>query len=383
MPKAKLTWLFLAMLALAALSPSCKKSENIEEKTKTEAETENGEKGEEEMAHQVWMSSFTPWELDRLEEWVEMRENLDVVCVFIDAIANASGEDLSRFADMLKKTGLKVSVECAGICDWYANSHTPGSDDFAYNSVYGDGGEFTRLKKLINLGVKIDYLNIDHGILRGTNPGDGSEVRMSPKEAAQQLFAAMKYWRKEFPGIKFNYIVNFPNHGWKGGFAYNYQWGSEFFCGDFYEVFELICAQNDESDVKMNAIVADFPYNYATGKMPTTFAKKVFDAKSYDWIGRIMDLEAESKAAGMKFGLIFNCDIAGYGRKASAEKYCADTLEYVDLYTSRGGDPDYFISESWYFLPDGTHIPALLPESAADTMTALTRQIAKKAKNSK
>ena len=386
MVKTKRFCLITAVLLIFAFFTSCGDSapgiiactdttDEIHETTKREDETK--------MPNQVWMSSFRPWELGSLEAWTETREDLDVLCVFIDAVANAADDEFDRFCDMVKKTGIKLAVECAGICDWYANLYEPGGDDFAYNSVYGAGGEFARLAKLKDRGVKIDYLNFDHGILRGTNPCDTPEPQMSTKEAAEQLYLAMKYWKNEYPDIKFNYIVNFPNHGWKGGFAYNYQWNSDLFYGDFWEDFTEICRlnkENEESGIKINAIIADFPYNYATGKMGTTFPKKKFDVKNYDWIGRILDLESETKAAGMKFGLIFNCDIAGYGKRFTPEKYFADTVDFLDLYTSKGGKPDYYINESWYFLPDGTHVPELLPETEPYTMTNLTMRFIEKVK---
>ena len=374
--------LMILLMIFFLLISSCQAQ--TENQSAASNQNQNEDKGDKtEMSNQVWMSAFQPWRLDALDEWAQTGAKLDVLCVFIDDVVKATDEELNQLHDMLDKTGIKLAVECAGICNWYANLYAPGNDDFAYNSVYGEGGEFTRLKRLIDMGIKISYLNIDHGILRGTNPDDTSELKMSGKEAAEQLFTAMKYWKKELPDIKFNYIVNFPNHGWKGEFAYNYQWDSDFFCGDFYEDFKEICRLNNENEsgVKMNAVIADFPYNYAIGKMSTTFLKKDFNVKNYDWVGRILDLESETKTAGMKFGLIFNCDIAGYGKNVTAEKYCTDTLKYLDLYKSKGGLPDYNISESWYFLPDGTNIPKLLPESESYTMTNLTMEIIKKVKS--
>ena len=379
MIKTKRLYLVAAALLIFSVFVSCQSGgagDKIEATDLTK-ETPDEREDEFEMAGQIWMSSFTPWALDALDAWTQTRDGLDVLCVFIDAVVNASDDEFERFCALLKRTGLKLSVECAGICDWYANLYAAGGDEFAYNSVYGDGGEFKRLgKKLKDNGVAIDYLNIDHGILRGTNPADTPKAQMSTKEAAEQLYLAMKHWRNEFPDIKFNYIVNFPNHGWKGGFAYNHQWNSDFFCGDFYEDFLEICRLNEETDIKMNAVIVDFPYNYAVGRMPTTFSRSKFDVRKYDWIERILDLEAETKAAGMKFGLIFNSDIAEYGRRFTPEKYYADTVEYLNLYISRGGRPHYYINESWYFF-EGAHVPELLPETERYTMTNLTLEFIK------
>lgn len=54
------------------------------------------------------------------------------------------------------------------------------------------------------------------------------------------------------------------------------------------------------------AICVDFPYNYLKGLPNSGYDKEVFNEKEYDWIGRILDLARETKADGLKFGLIFN-----------------------------------------------------------------------------
>jgi len=339
---------------------------------------------------QVWMNPFNilstepvsfssgGWELSDLAQWTKTQKGLDVIYIYIDAITNRTVTDaqIEDFCDMLKKTNKELAIELAGLCNWYQSSYQPGTDDFANQSVYGERGEFYRLRKfrdaLTKRGLKISYLNFDHPFMRAMNPTyENVSPKMSIKEAAEQLYLSMAMWQKECPGIKFNYVVNFPNHGWKGGAPVTgspIPEFSEYFFGDFYDDFKEICRLNETSGIRMNAIVVDFPYNpYLNSDMAFPKSEKT---------DRIRDLEKETKDAGMKFGIIFNSEDEGMGRNGAGNRqYYSASLEFVDYYVLNGGEPDFFINESWYQNPD-----KLLPEDEPYTIANLTLEMIKRVK---
>jgi hypothetical protein len=350
---------------------------------------EDGNKKE--FTGEVWMNPFTvpnsnptqfskeTWKLPDLTNWAKTQKGLDVICVFIGAIDNfsaATDAQIKDFCKMLEQTGIKLAIELCGLCNWYQNTYKPESYNFAYQSVYGEFGEFTKISKLIKAlqkrGLTIDYLNFDHAILRAMNPSyENASPKMSLREAAEQLYLCMAMWKKECAGIKFNYVVNFPNHGWKSGIPVTgSQWPkfSDYFYGDFYDDFKEICRLNKISDIKMNAIIVDFPYNlYLNSDMALSKTEK---------LERIKDLEKETKDAGMKYGIIFNSEKEGNGLTGDHNRdYYNAVLEYIKYYTSNGGDPDYYINESWYQYPD-----KLLPEDEPFTLTNLTLEIIKRVK---
>ena len=339
---------------------------------------------------QVWMNPITikntepvnfttgAWDLSDLSKWTKTQKGLDVVYVFIDAICHKDVTDaqLESFCDMLKKTDTKLAIELAGLGNWYQTSYQPGTDDYAYNSMYGDFGDYTRLKKLMGIlakrGLIIEYLNFDHAFMRAMNPKYANESpKMSIREAAEQLYKYMAMWHKECAGTKFNYIVNFPNHGWKRSPSITGNPTpafSDYYFGDFYDDFQEICRLNEISDVKMNAIVVDFPYNpYLNSDMVLSKTEKK---------NRIKDLEKETKAAGMEYGVIFNSEDEGMGRTSDHNRqYFNASMEFIAYYLANGGDPDYFINEAWYQYPD-----KLLPEDEPFTLMNLTLEIIKKYK---
>jgi hypothetical protein len=115
------------------------------------------------------MSVFHPSDLIDLSQWEYVSANLDTVSVFIDYLLETDSDVTADFADMLRRTGIKLSVECAGIADWLADSYVPGTDMLGKMSAECEIGKLGRLKRA---GKDVDYVVFDHPVTRAMYPNE-------------------------------------------------------------------------------------------------------------------------------------------------------------------------------------------------------------------
>ncbi len=179
----------------------------------------------------------------------------------------------------------------------------------------------------------------------------------------------MTHWKKEYPDIKFIYCVNFPNHGWKGGLAY-YELVDKYGRGDFYEEFQAVLSAAEKAGVKFYGLLADNPYDYATGKRYSSQKKLI---ANINWTARLLDLEREVKSKGLVFALYFNSETPG--TEGPEGEYYRQTISYLNDYTKHGGKPDINSIESWYKYPLES-----VPEREKDSMTYIVKDVIKQIK---
>jgi hypothetical protein len=82
-------------------------------------------------------------------------------------------------------------------------------------------------------------------------------------------------------------------------------------------------------------------------------------------MGRLVNLEAQVRAAGLPFALIYN---SAEGGTTSNAQFHDDTVAFVEAYQAAGGDPEIRHVESWYTYPD-----TMLPETEDYTLTNTAR----------
>ena len=316
----------------------------------------------------VWLNVYYPADLVDTGKWEYVNANVDAVSLFIDYLSETDVDAIREFGDMLDRTGIKLSVECAGICDWYADEYVAGIDSLGRLSAES---EIRRVKRLKKAGKNVDYVVFDHPLTRAIYPNEDYSLpaRMTYAQAAEQLTHAMVCWKKEYPDIKFIYCVNFPNHGWKGGLAY-YKLVDEYGRGDFYEEFQVVLSAAEKAGVKFYALLTDNPYDYATGKRYSTQEKLI---AGIDWMARLLDLEKEVKSRGLAFALCFNSETPG--TKGPEGEYYRQTISYINDYTIRGGRPDINLIESWYKYPLES-----VPESEKYSVTYIVKDVIKQIK---
>jgi hypothetical protein len=313
----------------------------------------------------VWMNVFNLSDLVDTTKWDYVSKNIDTVSVSIEYLNQTDVDVARQFADMLKRTGIKLSVGCAGIADWFADKYVPGTDTLGRLSAQFEIKELSRLKKA---GKDVDYVVFDHPITRAMYPNEDytKPPRMTYDEAAEQLAYAMKYWKQVYPEVKFIYCVNFPNHGWKGGKAY-YKLADTYGRGDFFTELKAVLKAAESKGVSFYGLVADNPYDYAAGRRYSDQKKTVANT---DWMERIIDLENTVKSEGLEFGLLFNSETPG--NEGPEGQYYKETLSYIKDYISKGGQPDIYSIESWYKYP-----LEYIPQSEKYSMTYLTEDVIK------
>lgn len=316
----------------------------------------------------VWMNVYYPADLVDTGKWEYVSANVDTVSLFIDYLNQTDSDTIREFASMLNRTGIKLGVECAGICDWYADKYVAGTDSLGRLSAQL---EIDRLRRLKRAGKNVDYIIFDHPLTRAIYPNEDYilPARMTCAQAAEQLAYAMTHWKKEYPDIKFIYCVNFPNHGWKGGLAY-YELVDKYGRGDFYEEFQAVLSAAEKAGVKFYGLLADNPYDYATGKRYSSQKKLI---TNINWMARLLDLEREVKSKGLVFALYFNSETPG--TEGPEGEYYRQTISYLNDYTKHGGKPDINFIESWYKYPLES-----VPESEKYSMTYIVKDVIKQIK---
>lgn len=318
----------------------------------------------------LWMCRKDPWILgEQPEQWSDVAGRVDVIKLYIGQINKADEDDLRRFARVVNARGIRIAVECAGLCDWRARF-----GDRAAELSFQD--EFRNVKRYLDAGGHVHFLDMD-GPFRRTRYQrvDGKPTRTEHhtlESTAQELVEVMELWREAVPGIEFYLLTNFPNWGFRdypGYHAWDYTGEGEKGWGDYADVLEIAVETTNEAEIPLRGITCDNPYDYATGQ---SRSNQPDVTGGVDWTQRVLDLEKAVHDKDLEFGLIFNSQRPGARRGGSDKAYSRETLEYIKLYHSRGGSPDNVIIQSWYHYPS-----AWVPETEPYTMTHLVLQVAR------
>lgn len=117
----------------------------------------------------VWMNVYYPADLVDTGKWEYVSANVDTISLFIDYLHQTDSDTIREFASMLNRTGIKLGVECAGICDWYADKYVAGTDSLGRLSAQL---EIDRLRRLKRAGKNVDYIIFDHPLTRAIYPNE-------------------------------------------------------------------------------------------------------------------------------------------------------------------------------------------------------------------
>ena len=345
---------------------------------------------------QVWLHTLHPWLrywnqtgnyvfdwaahddyfefLTNPENWDYVSKNLDAVQLFGYITWTWTDGQVEAFCDMVKATGIKVAFEMGGMLQ-YQGVGPKGSEAEARFWFEAEGLGQTAILRMIEHGVYVDYINFDGSISRvmGTQ-NDPRKTMGTPdmtiEEACDQIVWLIKCYQEVLPEAKFNYLWNFPNHSWKGGYALTYYNDSQrrMGWGDVYEEMQVLDAAVKASGVPLVGFTIDAPYNYrATGDS--------------SMISRVLDFEQEARALGYRVAIVFNSDVdsrASSFNNLSGQFY-KESLQYIDDYEKLGGSPDVYILESWYNRAPAKH----LPETEPYTLTYLAAEALRHIKEGK
>ncbi len=315
-------------------------------------------------------------------EYQFLINNLDFLTFYINRIKNEySMEDMRKLVDIVEEQEMEVIVELGGVLGpgW------GGLTDID-NGKKSAQVEIKNSLNWIRAGGKIDYIIFDGPIRRllygdiSKNISDNNGVLVSGhfntnrgpfsyEEAADEILYSMAEWREVYPEIKFILGCNFPNWGWKGQQDYHKRQADGMNWGDYWEVVKVVMNKVQSSATPFNAMIIDWPYNYAIGEKYSHTPGN--DPTAIDWIARILEMEEYVKGLGLEFYLYTNTE-----EKESNVVYSESTLKYVDLYRQRGGAPDGWNVQSWYPVPT-----SFGPEYQQFSMSWLTNEVIKKLRN--
>jgi len=344
---------------------------------------------------QVWVTTLHPWLrfhrpdavtihnqaayddfaefLSDTSNWEYVAENIDAI-EFLAVTTNSiiiSDELVTQFCDMVKgvnakragmgKKNLQISFQAGGILA-YAGASAKGSyEEALYWFERGAGeGLVSAIPRMKAQGVYADFIHFDGTISRatgnqaaasGNNPSPDCPV-MTQAQAVAEVVHLMRIYQDYYADVghevKFLYLFNFPNHGWKGESAVTFN-GSGY--SDAYSDMIALDSAARAAKMPLLGFTLDFPYNY-NGR------------NGIDALERLRQFEAEAAALGYTTGIVFNTEPDGV-KGEPCEYYYKESLKFIEAYESGGGRPNIYHSMSWYNTAPAAH----LPESDPRTLT--------------
>lgn len=317
----------------------------------------------------VLMCKGNPWELCDTDQWPTVYDNVDIVKIYIGDIKQ--GVDINQvkcFIQKLRSKGIKIAFEIGGLLDWHANKGGE-SAQYSFEQDWLNLQPFLTPESGGGAGGYIDMLDMDGPIRRMLFPNNVKANHHTLQTAVTELTKVIRMWQDSLPGVEVNVLVNFPVWGWKREPAYFAVDGYSDGYGNYYEVFNEMIRQFDSLNIHPAGITIDNPYDYAMGIAQTNQPQLI---NGIDWIARVLELEQMIKAENLKANLIFNSNLGGY---IGNDSFHYHSLNYIDLYLQKGGNPDGYWMQSWY-----KHPQEWLPEYQPYTMTYLLLQTLNKIK---
>jgi hypothetical protein len=345
---------------------------------------------------ELWLGHYNPERLGTEGlEWDQAKRVTDGIEFYINMIAyRVPAKELEVFCKQLREQKISVGVN-GGYFDWVSlpeefldpSPTTPIREKVRMKMTVGVGAETARveMKKLDNLiraAGGIDIIAMDGPIRRLMYPGaddgratpSGEAIGFSELSSAiDEIIGYMATWRASHPHVRFVVLSNFPNWGWKGDVAYWASGPDGMYWGDYKPAIESLIHGCDEAGLPLDGVRVDNPLEFATGEFElrgTKWPEPITDPKTVDWFPRILELERITRAAGLKFDLIVNSENGG---ATSNQAFAERSLEYLELYRSKGGRPDRTILEGWYQYPD-----RLGPDSESYTLSHTAIEFAKR-----
>ncbi len=311
-------------------------------------------------APEVWLCTAAAFDLAGADaRWDFVKQHLAGIQLYIDKVNKAAAGDLRALAALVKKTGVKVSIECGGTLGFAPLDGTNGEQSARI--------ELAKIDKWYAAGGKVDYLNLDGPVRRLRYPTRGRKRVpgfTSVQQCARELADYMRAVNRRHPEIQFFLLTNFPNWGYRGGVSYHGRGENRQDWGDYDEVVRTVLRVLDEEGVRLAGVTVDNPYEYLIGEH---FSVTLKDPAEVNWLRRVRTYEEFIRARGLQFNLIVNSEAGG---KESDRAFSARTLKMLDMYLASGGRPTRYIVQSWY-----KHPKTIVPEDEPHSLTGLVKAV--------
>ena len=277
--------------------------------------------------------------------------------IHVDLLDDGTPRQMTHLAAMVASRGFELAVEAGGTDpDW-------GCDEL--NGESSAQLELRKLDRYFAVGGAVDYLVLDGPLSRVIAGGRAENCGWTLAQGIEELVDYFQAVHAIRPEIRIGLLVNFPNWSYKGLPSYF----PDIDHGDYHEALTQLVAALALEGESIELLLADNPYNYASGAVPSPHAKAV------DWMGRLLALEADAEALGLLFGPIYNTSMTGLfdahfptpqPPHSESEAFELYTLAFIAEYQARGGSPDFRVIESWYPYPTYA-----VPETTPWTFTHL------------
>ena len=307
----------------------------------------------------VWMHTRfggkgAMFEEDNMTTWNQTLESINAYGLFIDEIQDI--DNMEELTTGLAQNDVDLVVESGGTLQF-----APCNES---NGIRSAEIELAKMAPIYAAGGHVDYLTLDGPISRTIVGGRADSCGVDLNTSVTWLVDYVETVHEAHPEIGFGLLVNFPNWVWGDVPAYQCEqtsWGEGIHYGD---VLNASINALREAGMPLTHIVADNPWGYVNATEDSVCRE---DVTSYDWMGRLLELESLVEEHGLPFVLILNDKTGG---QDSDEAFANSVLDYLDAHQQRDGSPTVYLVESWYDFPEYHH-----PETQDGTFTSLTLDI--------
>lgn len=291
---------------------------------------------------------------DNMSTWNQTLSSIEAYGLFIDEIDDL--RNLEALTAGLAQHGVDLVVESGGTLQF-----APCNES---NGVRSAEIELAKIDPIYQAGGHVDFLTLDGPISRTIVGGRGDSCGVDLNTSVTWLVDYVQTVHDAHPEIGFGLLVNFPNWVWGDVPAYQCEqtsWGEGIHYGD---VLNASIAALRSAGLPLTHVVADSPWGYVNATEESACRE---DVTAYDWMGRLLELEALVEHHDLPFVLILNDKTGG---EESDEAFATSVLDYLETHHGRGGSPTVYLVESWYDYPEFHH-----PETQEGTFTYLTLDV--------
>jgi hypothetical protein len=291
---------------------------------------------------------------DNMSTWNQTLASIEAYGLFIDEIDDF--RNLEALTAGLAQHEVDLVVESGGTLQF-----APCNES---NGVRSAEIELAKIDPIYQAGGHVDFLTLDGPISRTIVGGRGDSCGVDLNTSVTWLVDYVQTVHDAHPEIGFGLLVNFPNWVWGDIPAYQCEqtsWGEGIHYGD---VLNASIAALRSAGLPLTYVVADSPWGYVNATEESACRG---DVTAYDWMGRLLELEALVEDHDLPFVLILNDKTGG---EESDEAFATSVLDYLEAHQGRGGSPTVYLVESWYDYPEFHH-----PETQEGTFTYLTLDV--------
>jgi hypothetical protein len=265
-------------------------------------------------------------------QWAYVNQNADVFQSYECYLNMVDANTLAAQAGMIKRTGLKTSVEVGGLRPYMGCQAGSGQR-------YAQQITLHIINNYVANGGSVDYLMIDSPAYSMMPPTTQGGCGYDINTLANELASYVATVRASYPNVIFGWNEPVPYYS-----VGTYPAQNSIGLPNLPTLIQAVNNQLQSQGLSIDIFRADSPFEYSENTTTGGWQK-------------LAALESNVRQQGMRFAMIFNSERGG---NTSDQLFYQDTLTGWNHFVSAAGVPDEIFVQSWYIYPS-----SILPETQA------------------